>query len=60
MVVISGSTRAASTNTAFARTAAAHPPAGATVTAWIALTGLPHFDPDLDRYPHPSPPCAIC
>ncbi len=59
VVVISGSTRAASTNTAFARTAAAHPPAGTTVTAWIALTGLPHFDPDLDRDPLPAPVAAL-
>jgi len=56
---MSGSTRAASTNTAFARTAAAHPPAGATVTAWVALTGLPHFDPDLDRDPLPAPVAAL-
>ena len=59
MVVLSGSTRAASTNTAFARTAAAHPPAGTTVTAWTALTGLPPFDPDLDRDPLPSPVAAL-
>ncbi len=59
VVVLSGSTRAASTNTAFARTAAAHPPAGATVTAWTALTGLPHFDPDLDRDPLPAPVAAL-
>jgi len=59
VVVLSGSTRAASTNTAFARTAAAHPPAGATVTAWVALTGLPHFDPDLDRDPLPAPVAAL-
>ena len=59
MVVMSGSTRAASTNTAFARTAAAHPPAGATVTAWTAQAGLPHFDPDLDRDPLPAPVAAL-
>jgi len=59
VVVMSGSTRAASTNTAFARTAAAHPPAGTTVTAWTALTGLPHFDPDLDRDPLPAPVAAL-
>ena len=52
---MSGSTRAASTNTAFARTAAAHAPAGSTVTAWTALIELPHFDPDLDRGPLPAP-----
>jgi chromate reductase len=59
VVVISGSTRAASTNTAFARTAAAHPPAGTIVTAWTDLTGLPHFDPDLDRDPLPAPVAAL-
>lgn len=59
VVVMSGSTRAASTNTAFARTAAAHPPARVTVTAWTALTDLPHFDPDLDRDPLPAPVAAL-
>lgn len=59
MVVMSGSTRAASTNTAFARTAAAHPPASSTVTAWFAQAGLPHFDPDLDRDPLPAPVAAL-
>ncbi len=59
VVVLSGSTRGASTNTAFARTAAAHPPAGATVTAWTALTELPHFEPDLDRDPLPAPVAAL-
>lgn len=59
VVVLSGSTRAASTNTAFARTAAGHPPAGTTVTAWTDLAGLPHFDPDLDREPLPAPVAAL-
>ncbi len=59
MVVLSGSTRGASTNTAFARTAAGHPPAGTTVTAWTALTGLPHFEPDVDRDPLPAPVAAL-
>ncbi len=59
VVVMSGSTRAASTNTAFARTAAAHPPAGSTVTAWTALAELPHFDPDLDRDPLPAAVAAL-
>ncbi len=59
VVVVSGSTRAASTNTAFARTAAAHPPAGTAVTAWTDLAGLPHFDPDLDRDPLPAPVTAL-
>lgn len=59
MVVLSGSTRAASTNTAFARTAEAHPPTGVTVTAWTTLTGLPHFEPDLDRDPLPAPVTAL-
>jgi len=59
VVVLSGSTRGASTNTAFARTAAGHPPAGTTVTAWTALTGLPHFEPDFDRDPPPAPVAAL-
>jgi len=59
VVVMSGSTRAASTNTAFAHTAAAHAPEGSTVTAWTALTELPHFDPDLDRDPLPAPVAGL-
>ncbi len=35
------------------------PPAGTTVTAWTDLTGLPHFDPDLDRDPLPAPVAAL-
>lgn len=59
VLVLSGSTRAASSNTAFARTAAAHPPAGAAVSAFTDLIGLPHFDPDLDRDPLPAPVAAL-
>jgi len=29
------------------------------VTAWTALTGLPHFEPDLDRDPLPAPVAAL-
>ncbi len=59
VLVISGSTRSSSTNTAFARAAAAHPPPGASVTAWTGLTELPHFDPGLDQDPLPAPVVAF-
>lgn len=55
VLVMSGSTRSASTNTAFARAAAAHPPRGASVSAWTGLNELPHFDPGLDQDPLPAP-----
>lgn len=55
LLLLSGSTRAESTNTALLRTAQAVAPAG--VEAWLfgGLTALPHFNPDDDREPlHPA------
>lgn len=51
VLLVSGSTRAASTNTALLRTAAALEPQR---TAWgVDLKALPAFDPDDDRDPLP-------
>lgn len=48
IVAISGSLRAASTNTALVRAAAALAPEGMNVTVYDGLGGLPHFSPELD------------
>ena len=57
VLLVSGSTRAGSTNTAVLRTAAALDPAG---TAWApGLAELPAFDPDLDRDPLPTAVAAL-
>ena len=57
VLLISGSTRAGSTNTAVLRTAAALDPSG---TAWAPdLADLPAFDPDLDRDPLPPPVATL-
>lgn len=53
---MSGSTRSASTNSAFVRTAAA---LDARAVAYEGLAGLPHFDPDADRDPLPAPVAAL-
>jgi NAD(P)H-dependent FMN reductase len=59
VLVISGSTRAASTNTAFCTTAVAVAPPGVTVTAFAGLAALPHFNPDDDREPLPPAVAAL-
>ena len=48
IVAISGSLRAASTNSALVRAAAALAPDGMDVTVYDGLGGLPHFSPELD------------
>ena len=48
IVAISGSLRAASTNTALVRAAAALAPIGMEVAIYDGLGGLPHFSPELD------------
>jgi chromate reductase len=53
VLVVSGSTRAASTNTALCRTAAVAAPAGVDVETYLDVSVLPHFDPDDDREPLP-------
>jgi NAD(P)H-dependent FMN reductase len=53
LLLLTGSTREGSTNTAVLRTAAEVAPAGTTSRLWPGLAELPHFDPDLDRDPLP-------
>jgi len=59
ILLISGSTRAASTNTALMRTAMAVAPAGVTTKLFEGLTGLPHFNPDDDKEPLHSAVAAL-
>jgi NAD(P)H-dependent FMN reductase len=54
VLLISGSTRAASSNTALLRTAVAVAPDGVEAVLYEGLTGLPHFNPDDDREPLPA------
>jgi chromate reductase, NAD(P)H dehydrogenase (quinone) len=49
LLLISGSTRAASTNTALLRTLQTMLPAGMTATLYRWIAALPHFTPDDDR-----------
>jgi NAD(P)H-dependent FMN reductase len=53
VLVVSGSTRSASTNTALCRTAAEVPPPGVEVEVYPDVSVLPHFDPDDDQEPLP-------
>lgn len=55
ILLISGSTRAGSTNSALLRTAARCAPAGVEAVVYDGLTELPHFTPDADREPLPAP-----
>ncbi|HEU4946938.1 MAG TPA: NADPH-dependent FMN reductase, partial [Kribbella sp.] len=55
LLLISGSTRAASTNTAVLRTAQALAPAEVSTTLYDGLSELPAFNPDDDHPPlHPA------
>jgi NAD(P)H-dependent FMN reductase len=54
ILLVSGSTRSASTNSALVRTAAAFPPDGVDATPYFGLAELPHFNPDLDADPLPA------
>jgi NAD(P)H-dependent FMN reductase len=54
VLLITGSTRAASSNTALLRTAAAAPPDGVDAVLYGGLAELPHFNPDDDRDPLPG------
>ncbi|EIV96138.1 NADPH-dependent FMN reductase [Frankia sp. QA3] len=56
LLLISGSTRGSSTNTAALRTAAALAPAGVTAVLYDGLAGLPAFAPDADDA---APPPAV-
>jgi chromate reductase, NAD(P)H dehydrogenase (quinone) len=55
ILLVSGSTRGGSTNSALLRTAAAHPPRGVEAELYAGMTDLPHFSPDDDRDPLPPP-----
>ena len=48
-MAISGSLRAASSNGTIVRAAVRLAPAGIRVEAYVGLSSLPHFNPDLDR-----------
>jgi chromate reductase, NAD(P)H dehydrogenase (quinone) len=52
-LLISGSLRLRSTNTALLRTAQVVAPEGTTAVLYDGLDRLPHFDPDIDRDPLP-------
>jgi chromate reductase, NAD(P)H dehydrogenase (quinone) len=54
VLVVSGSTRARSTNTAFCRTAAVCVPPGIDAVVYDGCKSLPQFDPDDDRDPLPE------
>ena len=53
ILLVSGSTRGASTNSALLRTAASDPPNGVTAELYAGMTDLPHFNPDDDHDPLP-------
>ncbi|HEY4178009.1 MAG TPA: NADPH-dependent FMN reductase [Kofleriaceae bacterium] len=59
ILVITGSTRASSTNTAALLTAQAFPPPGVAVDFYGGLGALPHFNPDNDVDPLPPPVAAL-
>ncbi|MGH3495041.1 MAG: NADPH-dependent FMN reductase, partial [Sciscionella sp.] len=59
VLMISGSTRAASTNTAFCRTAVACAPPGVEIAMLDDPAVLPHFNPDNDRDPLPAPVATL-
>jgi NAD(P)H-dependent FMN reductase len=53
VLLVSGSTRAASSNSALLRTAVAAAPDGVRAVLYDGLAALPHFNPDDDRAPLP-------
>ncbi|HEY3925494.1 MAG TPA: NADPH-dependent FMN reductase [Acidothermaceae bacterium] len=59
VLVVSGSARAASTNTAFCRTAATCAPEGVVVDNYLSIALLPHFNPDHDHDPLPFEVTAL-
>ena len=54
ILLVSGSTRSGSTNTALLRTAREAPPPGVEAELYEGLAGLPHFNPDDDVEPLPD------
>lgn len=59
VLLISGSLRAGSTNSAVLRTAEAVAPSGVRITRYPGLAGLPQFNPDDDADPLPAPVVAL-
>jgi chromate reductase len=59
VLLISGSTRSLSTNTALCRTAVQCAPAGVVVQCYLDLAVLPHFNPDDDHDPLPPDVAAL-
>jgi chromate reductase, NAD(P)H dehydrogenase (quinone) len=59
VLMISGSTRAGSMNSALCRTAVAAAPAGVEVQNYPDLAALPQFNPDDDHDPLPAPIAAL-
>lgn len=59
VLVISGSTRGGSTNTALCRTAAVCAPSGVMVECYPDVGRLPHFNPDADHEPLPPAVAAL-
>ena len=59
VLLVSGSTRAMSTNTALLRTAVECAPPSVAAVFYPGLAGLPHFDPDLDVEPLPAAVAAL-
>jgi NAD(P)H-dependent FMN reductase len=59
ILLVSGSTRGGSTNSALLRTAAAVPPHGVEAELYAGMTDLPHFNPDDDHDPLPAPVAAL-
>jgi NAD(P)H-dependent FMN reductase len=55
VLLISGSTRGASTNSALVRTAALAAPEAVLAIVYDGLSALPHFNPDDDQEPLPGP-----
>ncbi|MDT4910061.1 MAG: hypothetical protein QOI69_3302 [Pseudonocardiales bacterium] len=53
VLLVSGSTRASSSNSALLRTAVAAAPSGIATARYEGLSSLPHFNPDDDREPLP-------
>ena len=59
ILLVSGSTRGGSTNSALLRTAASDPPNGVAAELYAGMTDLPHFNPDDDHDPLPAPVAAL-
>ena len=55
ILLVSGSTRDGSTNTALLRAAVAASPPGVEASLYEGMTALPHFNPDDDVDPLPAP-----